>query len=61
MRLQWNSHPNYRATIPKIVHCSYKKMQLRIEVMRELAKNPGYNYPKFSATDTEENENELPS
>ncbi len=47
MRLCWNSHPNYRAAKPKIVHCSYASMPQRIEVMRELVKNPAFDYPRY--------------
>lgn len=47
MRLAWNCHPNYRADRPKIVHCSYPDMQRRIEVMRELVKDPAYKYPTY--------------
>lgn len=47
MRLEWNSHPMYRADKPRIVHCSYPQMDVRLDVMRELVKNPGYNYPKY--------------
>lgn len=47
MRLCWNSHPNYRATKPRIVHCSYPSMPQRLEVMRELVKNPTFDYPRY--------------
>jgi hypothetical protein len=47
MRLYWNSHPQYRADKPRIVHCSYQDMPRRLEVMRSLVKDPNYNYPKF--------------
>ena len=47
MRLCWNSHPQYRADHARIVHCSYPDMRRRLEVMRELVKNPQYDYPKF--------------
>ena len=47
MRLAWNSHPNYRAENPHIVHCSYPDMQRRLEVMRALVKDPHYDYPKY--------------
>lgn len=47
MRVKWNSHPNYRADRPKIVHCSYWDMQQRVEVMRALVKDPTFNYPKI--------------
>jgi galactosyl transferase GMA12/MNN10 family len=46
MRVNWNSHPNYRAEEAKIVHCSYKNMLQRIEVMRALVKDPKFNYPR---------------
>jgi hypothetical protein len=45
MRLCWNSHPNYRAEKPRIVHCSYPDMPRRLEVMRALVKDPNYQYP----------------
>lgn len=48
MRLCWNSHPNYRADAPRIVHCSYADMQERIEVMRALVKDPCYDYPRYN-------------
>lgn len=48
MRLCWNSHPNYRAESPRIVHCSYPDMPRRLEVMRALARNPHYSYPTFT-------------
>jgi hypothetical protein len=60
MRLCWNSHPNYRADNPKIVHCSYAKMQDRIEVMRQLVKDPAFEYPRYDEPKKEENL-ELPS
>ena len=44
MRLYWNSHPNYRHDKPRIVHCSYPRIQDRLDVMRALAANPCYNY-----------------
>lgn len=47
MRLCWNSHPNYRAERPRIVHCSYPSMALRLEVMRDLVKDPHYEYPRY--------------
>lgn len=47
MRLCWNSHPNYRAEKPKIVHCSYQDMPRRLEVMRALVKDPNYDYPRY--------------
>ena len=47
MRLAWNSHPNYRAERPRIVHCSYSDMSRRLEVMRALARDPAYDYPRF--------------
>lgn len=53
MRLCWNSHPNYRAEKPKIVHCSYPNMQQRIEVMRALVKDPHYNYPRYNVGEEE--------
>lgn len=47
MRLCWNSHPNYRAEHPRIVHCSYPDMPRRLEIMRTLVRDPHYDYPKF--------------
>ena len=47
MRLSWNSHPMYRSGSPRIVHCSYPCMTQRLEVMRELVKDPHYDYPKY--------------
>lgn len=47
MRLCWNSHPNYRAEKPRIVHCSYSDMKQRLEVMRMLVRDPHYNYPRY--------------
>lgn len=47
MRLRWNSHPNYRAERPAIVHCSYPRMAERIEVMRALVKDPAFDYPRY--------------
>lgn len=47
MRLYWNSHPNYRADNPRIVHCSYLDIQQRLEVMRELVRNPRFEYPRY--------------
>lgn len=57
MRLCWNSHPNYRADKPRIVHCSYPDMQRRIDVMRELVVNPDYPYPRYG-NDEEEKDKE---
>ena len=51
MRLKYNSHPNYRAEKPVIVHCSYSSMPERLEVMRVLVKNPAFDYPKYSKSD----------
>lgn len=48
MRLKWNSHPNYRANNPHIVHCSYPDMAQRLEVMRALVRNPEFNYPPYN-------------
>lgn len=47
MRVEWNSHPNYRAQNPRIVHCSYPDMSQRLEVMKALVQNPRFNYPRF--------------
>ena len=56
MRLKYNSHPNYRANKPMVVHCSYPNMAQRLEVMRELVKNPEFDYPKYDKPDEEETE-----
>jgi hypothetical protein len=53
MRLCWNSHPNYRADKPRIVHCSYRDMQQRLEVMRALVRDPGYDYPRYDVSEDE--------
>jgi hypothetical protein len=47
MPLAWNSHPNYRTDKPRVVHCSYPDMDQRIEVMRALVRNPGFEYPRY--------------
>jgi hypothetical protein len=52
MRLAWNSHPNYRAERPRIVHCSYPNMIQRLEVMRALVKDPTYDYPRYDVKDS---------
>lgn len=54
MRLAWNSHPNYRAERPYIVHCSYPQMPQRLEVMRALVKDPAFDYPRYSKVEEEE-------
>lgn len=54
MRLAWNSHPNYKAEKPRIVHCSYKSMQTRIEVMRALVKDPVFDYPRYGKVEEPE-------
>lgn len=54
MRLCWNSQPNYRAESPRIVHCSYPNMTERLEVMRALARDPNYNYPRYDKPAEEE-------
>lgn len=51
IRVQWNSHPNYRAERPKIVHCSYPDMLQRIEVMRALIQDPSFAYPRYESRD----------
>lgn len=51
MRVQWNSHPNYRAERAKIVHCSYTNMLQRVEVMRALRADPDFNYPRYDKDD----------
>ena len=53
MRLCWNSHPNYRADNPRIVHCSYPCMPQRIEVMRALVKDSAFDYPRYDKLDEE--------
>ena len=54
MRLCWNSHPNYKAEHPRIVHCSYSDMTVRLDVMRQLVKDPTYNYPRYDKPVEEE-------
>lgn len=54
MRLRYNSHPNYRAEKPVIVHCSYPDMPRRLEVMRALVKDPTYEYPRYEEEGDEE-------
>lgn len=58
MRLCWNSHPNYRADNPRIVHCSYVDMQERIEVMRALVKDPAFNYPRYNVKEEKEGDSD---
>lgn len=50
MRLKYNSHPNYRAEKPVIVHCSYQNMAKRLDVMRALVKDPAFDYPRYEVT-----------
>ena len=47
MRLKYNSHPNYRAERPVIVHCSYPSMSQRLDIMRSLVRDPTFNYPPY--------------
>lgn len=47
MRLKYNSHPNYRAEHPVVVHCSYPSMLQRLDVMRALVKDPAFDYPRY--------------
>lgn len=47
IRLCWNSHPNYRADRPRIVHCSYPNMAVRLDVMRALVRDPHFDYPRY--------------
>lgn len=54
MRLRYNSHPNYRAHQPVVVHCSYPDMPRRLEVMRALVRDPHYDYPKYDTKVEEE-------
>lgn len=54
MRLSYNSHPNYRAEHPRIVHCSYPKMTQRLDVMRELVRDPHYEYPRYDVVAEEQ-------
>lgn len=54
MRLKYNSHPNYRAEKPVIVHCSYPRMQQRLEVMRSLVRDPHYDYPQYGGLEEED-------
>ena len=53
MRLCWNSHPNYRAERPRIVHCSYSNMAQRLEVMRALVRDPEFDYPRYNKVNDE--------
>lgn len=54
LRVEWNSHPNYQANKPRIVHCSYPDMDTRVEVMRRLAEDPGYAYPAWPKKEEKE-------
>lgn len=54
MRLRYNSHPNYRADKSVVVHCSYSSMPQRLEVMRELVRNPHYDYPRYNESEETE-------
>lgn len=56
MRLCWNSHPNYRAEHPRIVHCSYPSMPQRLEVMRALVKDSAFDYPRYDKIEEEESD-----
>lgn len=56
MRLCWNSHPNYRAERPRIVHCSYQRMPQRLEIMRALVRDPAFDYPKYDKIEETEDE-----
>lgn len=56
MRVKWNSHPNYRADCPRIVHCSYPHMLQRIEVMRALVRDPVFDYPRYDKDDNKTDE-----
>lgn len=51
MRVRWNSHPNYRAEKPKVVHCSYPDALQRLDVMKALVKDPSYDYPRYEVGD----------
>lgn len=44
--LEWNSHPNYRANKPRIVHCSYPDHEQRIEAMQGLLADKDFKYPE---------------
>ena len=54
MRLAYNSHPNYRAEHPRIVHCSYESMPQRLDVMRALVRDPAFDYPRYNKVEEEE-------
>lgn len=54
MRLCWNSHPNYRADHPRIVHCSYSSMTERLEVMRVLVRDPAFDYPRYNVSEEDD-------
>lgn len=58
MRLCWNSHPNYRAEYPRIVHCSYPDMAQRLDIMRSLVKDPNFDYPRYNKPAEAVNEEE---
>lgn len=47
MKVEWNSHPNYRAKKARIVHCSYPNMRQRIDVMRSLIADSDFAYPEW--------------
>lgn len=62
MRLKYNSHPNYRAEHPVIVHCSYPSMPQRLEVMRSLVKDPHFDYPRYDkAAEVEDDTKTVPA
>ncbi len=54
LRCEWNSHPNYRADKPRIVHCSYPDMAMRIETMQKLVEDAEYDYPAWPKEAKEE-------
>lgn len=59
MRVSWNSHPNYRAEKPKIVHCSYPNMLIRTATMKALVKDPKFNYPPYGGEIESSNEDSI--
>ena len=51
LRVEWNSHPNYRADKPRIVHCSYQDWTVRVSTMSELVVSAEYRYPEWPRKD----------
>lgn len=53
MRVKYNSHPNYQAENPVIVHCSYPNMLQRTDTMKALVRFPAFPYPRYREIDIE--------